>query len=738
MELPKPSVEQSSILDNLKYNNVVVDSVAGSGKTTTNLHIAKEYNDQNILLLTYNNKLKLETRNKIKNYEIPNMECHSYHSFCVKYYNRDCFTDYVIINLLKNNTKKLKDFSYDMIILDEAQDITPVYFKLILKIFVDNDKMPKLCILGDRAQSVYHFNKADERFIIFADKIFNINKLPWKSVNLNISFRITQQMADFINTCLYGKQKINAIKNGKKVRYIICDIFGKMGGSSERSFNEILYYLKLGYKYDDIFVIAPSVKSKNSPARLLANSLSDQKNIPVFVPTSDDEKLDEDILKSKIVFSTFHQVKGLERKVVIVFGFDNSYFKFFNRDVNPLICPNELYVACSRGLEMMSLFHHFEWGFLPFLKTAALRDICDFESYTKVKLRPDGESQNVKTSVVDLTRHLSSEVIQEATKYFDIIEINKVENIIKIPIKTKQKDLYESVSEITGIAIPSFFELLRTKKMSICGENAVNEIVGNDLDVLNNITKDNIKNIKLERLLYVANEWCCHNNGYTFKMKQISKYDWLTHDILFECYNRLNSKISCYANFEIKCSIENQKELTNRKLVGIIDCIDNNNIWEFKCVSSLEKTHFLQLAIYAYIYLKNMEINKNNLIKKIKHEQYDIVEYSTDDATDSALIIDILDNNNIIINDVTNNIFKINISQIKKNISKTKEIDDKFIVPKFYLFNIFDNNVYQIISNIERLTEMIEYIIHIKYSKREYISDEYFMEEINKMKSKYI
>ena len=88
MELPTISTEQNNVIQSLLLdNNVVVDSVAGSGKTTTNLHIATYFKDNNILLLTYNSKLKLETREKVNLLNINNMEVHSYHSFCVKYYN---------------------------------------------------------------------------------------------------------------------------------------------------------------------------------------------------------------------------------------------------------------------------------------------------------------------------------------------------------------------------------------------------------------------------------------------------------------------------------------------------------------------------------------------------------------------------------------------------------------------------------------------------------------------------
>lgn len=45
MTLHNPSNEQLEIIKLLKDNNVVVDSVAGSGKTTTIMHIAKHYKE---------------------------------------------------------------------------------------------------------------------------------------------------------------------------------------------------------------------------------------------------------------------------------------------------------------------------------------------------------------------------------------------------------------------------------------------------------------------------------------------------------------------------------------------------------------------------------------------------------------------------------------------------------------------------------------------------------------------
>ena len=61
-----PSDEQIRIINALETSNVIVDAVAGSGKTTTILHLAQTYFYESFLLLTYNNKLRLETKARVE------------------------------------------------------------------------------------------------------------------------------------------------------------------------------------------------------------------------------------------------------------------------------------------------------------------------------------------------------------------------------------------------------------------------------------------------------------------------------------------------------------------------------------------------------------------------------------------------------------------------------------------------------------------------------------------------
>lgn len=681
INLPSPSSEQLAIINTLKEKNVIVDSVAGSGKTTTNLHIAKSFTNNKILLLTYNKKLKLETRDKVLQSGIKNLEVHSYHSFCVKYYKHDCYTDSGIIFITKNDSKLLKLFSYDLIILDEAQDINPLFYKLICKIIKDNqNKNIRLCILGDRYQSIYDFNNSDERFIKLADTCFNFTNQEWQSLNLSTSFRVTDSIALFINNCLLKSKRLVANKKGTPVRYIICDTFGNKMGTSLRVVDEIKYYIKQGYRYDEIFILAPSVKSEKSPIRQLANILSNN-GVNIFVPNSDEENIDEEILKGKLVFSTYHQSKGLERKVVIVYNFDNSYFKFYKKNKNPNYCPNEIYVACTRASQKLTVLHHYQNDYLPFIDKFNLHKYCYVESK---KLYIQEHKENKKDiSVTDLVKHLPIDITMNALSFIDVIEIHNKDSIINIPIKTKQGELYESVSEITGIAIPAYFQLINTNKMTVLEhandiDNDTSDddeyVFVNDDDNYNNKNKQkfklndiNINKLTIDQLLYISNLWNSQKSGYIYKVNQIQYYNWLSVENLNKAVSRLSKYISKNAIYEKYMVVSDGAELCNRKLTGYIDCIDNKTIWEFKCVAKLDNDHILQLAIYMYQFYKN---------------------YPSD---------------------------------------ITKEY-------QFYLFNILDNNIIEIKSDINRLTQMVQLLITHKFYTPNKLSDEDFIKQINNIK----
>jgi hypothetical protein len=682
MENLHPSHEQQNIIDLLNDYNVIVDSVAGCGKTTTNLFIAKHYSNLNILLLTYNSKLKIETKERVQLHNINNLDVFSYHSFTVKYYNNKGYTDKIIKDTVTKNLQPKFKYNYDLIIIDEAQDLTPLYYELVCKIYKDNNnKNVKICLLGDVHQSIYQFNNADGRYLVYSDQLFNLNSYKWKKSNLSYSFRITNEMAKFVNNCVFDYDKVlsNKISNVKP-KYYMCNSY-----NNNFILKEILNFINKGYKYDDIFVLAPSIKSEKTPIRNLENKIKNlYPNINVYVPSSDEEEIDKTIIENKIVFSTFHQTKGLERKVVIVFNFDYSYFKFFSKNKNTDVCPNEIYVAITRAKEHLILIHDNKQDFLPFLNKNKLHLYVNITGKLYFKTFDNNKvSKSIDTKATDLVNHLPYDQILKCLEYFQINQIRQKSDIIKISTKTKEDHGFESVSEITGTAIPLYYEYLLKGKVVLNNNNFY--------EVIN--SKDN--------LLKITNNWCSHKSGYIFKNTQITNYDWLSDEILDSCVNRLKS---LDISGDVKFEQELKHTVLNRNIIGYYDCLNNNNFYEFKCVKEIKNEHYIQLAIYAYLY----EVNNNNIISKLQDETVELNKLQNDfDA-----------------------LMRINNIETKTNKLKAQK--------NYYLYNILSDELFQINFSFENLETMIHNLINYKYYNNHDMNDDVFLEKNLIILQKYL
>jgi hypothetical protein len=447
----------------------------------------------------------------------------------------------------------------------------------------------------------------------------------------------------------------------------------------------------MGYKYDDIFVLAPSIKSDKTPIRNLENKIKNlYPNINVYVPSSDEEEIDKTIIENKIVFSTFHQTKGLERKVVIVFNFDYSYFKFFSKNKNPDVCPNEIYVAITRAKEHLILIHDHKQDFLPFLNKNKLQLYVNIIGKLYFKTFENNTvTKSIDTKATDLVNHLPYEQILKCLEYLQINQIRQKSDIIKISTKTKEDHGFESVSEITGTAIPLYYEYLLKGKVVLKNNNF--------FEIINNSSKEN--------LLKITNNWCSHKSGYIFKNTQITNYDWLTDEILDSCVNRLKS---LDISGDVKFEQELKHTVLNRNIIGYYDCLDiredNHNFYEFKCVKEIKNEHYIQLAIYAYLY----EVNNNNIIRKLQDETDELNKLQND--------FDAL----------------MRINDIETKISKLKSQKN------YYLYNILSDELFQINFTFENLETMVYNLINYKYYNNNDIDNDVFLKKNLIILQKYI
>jgi len=607
-----PTSEQLEVIEAIKDYNVSVDTVVGSGKTTMILFMAQRYPDLNILSLTYNRRLRQETKVRYDQMTTNNnLDIHTFHSFYVKHYNRNCYTDHELLKFLENErtntntiTSMMKNEMYDLIIVDEAQDMNELYYRAVLKIIKDHVKSDaKMCIIGDCNQSIYVYNGANTKYLREPERHFMANRNSWKCLKLSMTFRCTRVMTSFIRECL-GGPLIIPYKKGEcpKINYVICNTFGN------DPLKELLYFIEQ-VPIKEILVLAPSLRNQNSPVNSLVNKIS-EKGYHVFCPTSDDEQIDDELTQGKLVFCTYHQSKGLERTAVMIFGFDLSYNIYFNKK-NVESLSNEMFVALTRSKKYLTLIHDKKNDYLKFVNRYTLSNYCNMKGVGVKKPKRITQTTRSEFSVSDLTRHVSSKDLYELISLLTIEMINAPEVKIDIPNKVPQYSqnmcIYENVSDINGIAIPAYFEYLTTGIFTI-------ENVLLDKKIINSKIRGDPK---IEDILLLGNTWVAYQNGYKHRLNQIGQYTWLTKIVLDQCINRLKCVIP-----EDNLIFETPVARTYNDVVitGYIDIVCKDKFFEIKCVEKLTEASYLQTILYRFLtgstyaaYLFN--IRDNSLFK---------------------------------------------------------------------------------------------------------------------------
>ena len=125
--------DQLHIIESLKEGkNIIVDSIAGSGKSTTIMILAQKLPQKHFLQITYNSMLRKEFKEKIKSNGVSNIEVHTYHSFAVKYFSSKAYNDTGLKDILLSNEHPIDELpKYDIFVLDECQDMSKLYFQFI-------------------------------------------------------------------------------------------------------------------------------------------------------------------------------------------------------------------------------------------------------------------------------------------------------------------------------------------------------------------------------------------------------------------------------------------------------------------------------------------------------------------------------------------------------------------------------------------------------------------------------
>jgi len=657
--LNAPSEEQRAVIEAVISGNfnVQVNAVAGSGKTTTLLHVASLVpKEEKVLALLYSARLKDETREKAAGLSLTNLHVHSFHAFAVGHYDKRATKDDGLSLIVDADTTPVRSFAYDLIVIDEIQDLTPLLSDFVFKILRDNrsSRSVRLLVLGDDRQNIFAFKSADARYLTLSPSVFGrVNDLPWLKLPLKTTFRLTKNMASFMNLNVLKYTLFEATKapgpcvqynrgNSWDVATVLAEELGGMLKSRE-------------IKPEDIFILGPSIKqgkaSRQTPINNLANLLLGQ-GWPYYAPISEEQQLSDDSSRNKIVVSTFHQTKGLERKIVVIFGFCNSYFQYFARQEDPRAVPNILYVACTRATERLILVaEDVEGNKLPFLND--VDESSDHLEVRDVSRMRNGEIIHAKPSAVTVTRLCKFLPENLAALAASFLKTRQLVAPFQSPSLESHVEtspgLVEEVYELNGLAIPALFERRMTKQPSTIQEEACFELttsISDERGVPSNITLSLLEETQktygdsdVSAHLRLATIYSFTQSGFLSKPQLIQKYDWISLGQAEECIKVLSSHLTGKVLYESSVDytrrfpfpplpdspedvkIDEESSAASVSIKGRIDAITPDGIlWELKCVNRLDPEHLLQLAVYAWIVLRQggVDVKRKKKRKPIK------------------------------------------------------------------------------------------------------------------------
>ncbi|WMM24774.1 RNA polymerase recycling motor HelD [Tissierella sp. MB52-C2] len=254
---------------------------------------------------------------KIRNYTIKNLETQKLN-----------YEDQIPLLYLKaalGDIPKTSDIKY--VIIDEAQDYTPLQYEIFCQLF----ESANMTILGDLNQSINPFMNIggyNNISYIFSESNTCI-------INLTKSYRSTKEITEFSRKLLNSKFVDESIqRNGNRPLLIG---FSKEEEIKEKILNDIKIYKERGYK--SIGIITRTAKEAND----VYDFLKDKIHIKAIM------KDDDDYVNDTLVIPAY-LAKGLEFDVVLIYNVGNGNY----------CCEDErllLYTACTRALHILCIYY---------------------------------------------------------------------------------------------------------------------------------------------------------------------------------------------------------------------------------------------------------------------------------------------------------------------------------------------------------------------------------------------
>ena len=570
----KLSSEQEAFISlALQGKNILVDACIGSGKTTAIQRLCDTLPQSlSILYLTYSKLLRLDAKAKIKN---ENVDVTNYHKLA-----QDSITCRLgVSELVETFNKEKPCLKYDVLIIDEYQDIEQDYAGMLKIIKADNPKM-QIIAVGDMAQKIY-----DTSYI-------NVSKFMDEFLGAHMKleftkcFRLSEKLAKHLGV-IWGKKISGENKNcmvkrmteDEVVRFlgtcepkdVLCLGANNRGGARVRVFN------KLCERYPEKF-------NKHTAY----SSISDE----------DDANIQPGNMAA--IFTTFDRSKGLERENCVVFNFTNKYWQ--SRISKPAqrydILRNIFCVAASRGK-----------GKIIFVDSDN-----DLNIALKTEVATNVNFDDVAIS--DMFDHKKRIDVRECYKLLDTKRIDHKNNNSEIGIKSN--DGYIDLSPCIGVYQEAVFFSNHDIGKEIRLAIAHNKSLGKSWEEFKTLTSLD------EEILFHMSLTTGHKHYRTQAVKHF-----VSETASEQIYERLSEVFNIDEQIQSKCRIGFggvENEAGYFSAFGLADVVKDNKVYELKFVSELTTEHFLQCA--CYIVALNLDVGilwnvRNNEIHEIRIKDKD-------------------------------------------------------------------------------------------------------------------
>ncbi|MBV9846086.1 MAG: DEAD/DEAH box helicase family protein [Kutzneria sp.] len=322
------SDEQQRMIDAVRAGrDVIVDATVGSGKTTAIQALCTQMGrDRRVLYLTYSRLLKADAQRRVEHAKVQN-----YHGIVYPSLVRagiQCGLGESIRRFNTAFTSLSTGFPrYDLLVVDEYQDITEEYAQLLRNIKSLNPEM-QIVLVGDLAQKVRSDTTLDvQRFT--REFTQQATLLPFTQ-----SFRIGPELGALLAEA--WNKPVVGVNRAQTIRYA--------------SYNEALEFMSAN-RPGDLLCLG----KRNGQMAEALNHLErthpgvfNKKTVYASIRDGDTSLTYGD---DAAVFTTFDSSKGLERTASVVFDYDEAMWDIRSGfpDADTTVLRNIFLVAASRG-----------------------------------------------------------------------------------------------------------------------------------------------------------------------------------------------------------------------------------------------------------------------------------------------------------------------------------------------------------------------------------------------------